>query len=141
MKFKANVSTTPYQSARPIPRPRPRIESTRRSLSLQKNDTSIPLASTNSTANKFYNNTQNHFKTSSNINRNHFKSTQINSINNLKRDPNFQMHRQSTNFNLRSQSKPKENTNRPKTTVITPQTNEKSTVPNTPGMSKKVMFF
>lgn len=51
------------------------------------------------------------------------------------------MHRQSTNINLRSQSKPKENTNRPKTTVVIPQASEKTTVQDTPGMQLNIFFF
>ena len=110
MKIANNVL---HQSARPVAKPR-KVDISRRSLSLQRNNTSIPFTSQNT----LYNNSQNHFKSTQNttINQpNHFKSTQIASINSFKKDPNFTMHRQSTNLNIKPNKN--ENSTRPKTTI------------------------
>ncbi len=103
-------------------------EITRRALSLQRNNTSIQLTASNNS--NIYNkplnqfkSTQNtnvstdHFKTSPNT-LNRLKTTQVATINMLKRDPSLQMYRQSTNISIKS----KENTigmngNRPRTTI------------------------
>ena len=105
------------------------VEIMRRSLSLQRNNTSIPLtASSNSNIyNKSFNQfkssqnttvTSDHFKTPPNTTLNRLKSTQVATINSLKRDPSLQMHRQSTNISIKAkESTIGLNVSRPRTTI------------------------
>lgn len=68
-----------------------------------------------------------HFKSSPNPTLNRLKSTQVATINSLKRDPSLQMHRQSTNISIKA----KENTNslnnsRPRTTIYGQQQQQRN---------------